>query len=332
VQYLVTGGAGFIGSHLTESLLADGHDVVVLDDFSTGRYENLEHLESSGRVRIITGSVTDSGLVLECVKDVGGVFHLASAVGVQLVIDKPVETIETIVEGTAVVLRACARYRCPVLITSTSEVYGKSEKTPFSENDDSVIGPPAFRRWGYASAKALDEFLALAYWHQVRLPVVLVRLFNTVGPRQTGRYGMVVPRFVRQALLNEPLTVYGDGNQSRCFCHVKDAVWALSRLMASPATRGQLYNVGNNEEVTINDLADLVRTLVPTTSDVRHIPYREAYGSGFEDMQRRVPDLSKITAAIGYQPRFSVRDTLSDVIESVRAELKDLVPDVVDPS
>jgi len=331
MRYLVTGGAGFIGSHLTESLLSDGHEVIVLDDFSTGRYENLEHLESTGRLRIITGSVTDSGLVLDCLKDVGGVFHLASAVGVQLVIDKPVETIKTIVEGTAVVLRACARYRCPVLITSTSEVYGKSDKTPFSENDDSVIGPPSFRRWGYAAAKAIDEFLALAYWHQVRLPVVLVRLFNTVGPRQTGRYGMVVPRFVRQALLNEPLTVYGDGKQSRCFCHVKDAVWALTRLLASPATRGQLYNVGNNEEVSINELADLVRTLVPTTSEVRHIPYREAYGSGFEDMSRRVPDLSKLGAAIGYKPQRNLRAILSDVIESTRAELNELAPDATQP-
>lgn len=330
MRYLVTGGAGFIGSHLTESLLADGHEVVILDDFSTGRYENLEHLEETGRLRIITGSVTDSGLVLECLKDVGGVFHLASAVGVQLVIDKPVETIETIVEGTAVVLRACARYRCPVLITSTSEVYGKSEKTPFSENDDSVIGPPAYRRWGYASAKAIDEFLALAYWHQVRLPVVLVRLFNTVGPRQTGRYGMVIPRFVRQALLNEPITVYGDGQQSRCFCHVKDSVWALTRLLAAPASRGQLFNVGNNEEVTINELAELVRTLLPTTSDVRHIPYREAYGSGFEDMLRRVPDLTKLKTAIGYQPRFALQQILQDVIQHMRAELTDPVSSSID--
>jgi nucleoside-diphosphate-sugar epimerase len=323
MRYLVTGGAGFIGSHLTEALIGAGHTVVILDNFSTGRYENIEPMERSGRLKVITGSVTEAELVRECMQGVDGVFHLASAVGVQLVIDKPVETIETIVEGTAVVLAACARYRAPVLITSTSEVYGKSTKTPFSEDDDSVIGPPAFRRWGYASAKALDEFLALAYWYQVRLPTVLVRLFNTVGPRQTGRYGMVVPRFVRQALLGEAITVYGDGNQSRCFCHVRDVVWALIRLLETPDARGQLYNVGNNEEVTINELAELVRTMTGSSSDIRHIPYREAYGTGFEDMQRRVPDLAKIGEAIGYKPQLSLRDILGDVIGHTERELQE---------
>jgi UDP-glucose 4-epimerase len=319
MRYLVTGGAGFIGSHLAEALLADGHDVTVLDDLSTGRYANIEPLEPSGRLRMITGSVTDAALVQECLRDVDAVFHLASAVGVQLVIDQPVGTIETIVEGTAVVLDACSRYRAPVLITSTSEVYGKSTRTPFSENDDSVIGPPTCRRWGYASAKALDEFLALAYWHQVRLPVVLTRLFNTVGPRQTGRYGMVVPRFVRQALRGEPITVYGSGTQTRCFCHVRDVVGALTRLLASPETRGELYNVGNNDEVTINDLASLIRTMTGSDSEIVHVPYREAFGSGFEDMERRVPDLSKIHQAIGYRPQHSLAETLRDVIDFERS-------------
>jgi UDP-glucose 4-epimerase len=319
MRYLVTGGAGFIGSHLAEALLADGHDVTVLDDLSTGRYENIEPLEPSGRLRMITGSVTDAALVQECLRDVDAVFHLASAVGVQLVIDQPVGTIETIVEGTAVVLDACSRYHAPVLITSTSEVYGKSTRTPFSENDDSVIGPPTCRRWGYASAKALDEFLALAYWHQVRLPVVLTRLFNTVGPRQTGRYGMVVPRFVRQALRGEPITVYGSGTQTRCFCHVRDVVGALTRLLASPDTRGELYNVGNNDEVTINDLAALIRTMTGSNSEIVHVPYREAFGSGFEDMERRVPDLSKIHQAIGYRPQHSLAETLRDVIDFERS-------------
>jgi UDP-glucose 4-epimerase len=319
MRYLVTGGAGFIGSHLTEALLADGHAATILDDLSTGRYENIEPLERSGRLRMVTGSVRDAALVRECLRDVDGVFHLASAVGVQLVVDQPVATIETIVEGTAVVLAACARYRVPVLITSTSEVYGKSTRTPFSEEDDSVIGPPTCRRWGYAAAKALDEFLALAYWHQVRLPVVLTRLFNTVGPRQTGRYGMVVPRFVRQALQGEPITVYGSGTQTRCFCHVHDVVWALTRLLASSAARGELYNVGNNEEISINDLAALVRTMTGSDSEIRHIPYREAFGSGFEDMERRVPDLSRIGKAIGYRPQRSLAETLRDVIESERA-------------
>lgn len=321
MRYLVTGGAGFIGSHLTEALLTDGHIVTVLDDLSTGAYENIEPLEQTGRLRVITGSVMDAALVRECLHGVDAVFHLASAVGVQLVIDQPVGTIETIVEGTAVVLNACSRYRVPVLLTSTSEVYGKSTKTPFSENDDSVIGPPTCRRWSYASAKALDEFLALAYWHQVRLPVILTRLFNTVGPRQTGRYGMVVPRFVRQALQGEPITVYGSGTQTRCFCHVRDVVGALTRLLASPATRGELYNVGNDQEVSINDLASLVRTMTGSDSEIRHIPYREAFGSGFEDMDRRVPDLSKIHKAIDYRPEHTLADTLRDVIEFERAAM-----------
>ena len=319
MRYLVTGGAGFIGSHLVEALLADGHETVVLDDLSTGRRENLAHLEPTGRLKFVAGSVRDNGLVRDSLAGVDAVFHLASAVGVQLVIDRPVETIETIVEGTSAVLRACVPRRLPVLITSTSEVYGKSTQPVFSEEDDSVIGPPTFRRWGYASAKSLDEFLALAHWHEFQLPVVLVRLFNTVGPRQTGRYGMVVPRFVRQALRGEPITVYGDGTQSRCFCHVRDAVWALQRLLDSPATRGQLYNVGNNEPVTINELAELVRTLAGSASEIRHVPYREAFGAGFEDMQRRVPDLTKVHQAIGYRPRHSLRDILHEVIEQERS-------------
>jgi UDP-glucose 4-epimerase len=322
VRYLVTGGAGFIGSHLTEALLEEGHDVVVLDDFSTGRPENVAHLEATGRLKVLCASVTEPEIVEDCVQSVDRVYHLASAVGVNLIIDQPVKTIETIVEGTAVVLAACARYRKPMLLTSTSEVYGKSTKVPFSEEDDSVIGPSTCRRWAYASAKALDEFLALAHWHKTRLPVVVVRLFNTVGPRQTGRYGMVVPRFVRQALLEEPITVYGDGNQSRCFCHVRDAVWALRRLLDAPASRGQVINVGNAQEVTINGLAELVKSMTRSRSPIRHIPYREAYGEGFEDMERRVPNLAKIGRLIDYRPRFSLQDILADVIEHVRAELR----------
>lgn len=318
MRYLVTGGAGFIGSHLVESLLADGHEAVVLDDLSTGRYENIAPLASTGRLRMVTGTVRDGAVVADCLSGADAVFHLASAVGVQLVIDRPVETIETIVDGTSVVLAACAQRRVPVLITSTSEVYGKSARPVFSEEDDSVIGPPSCRRWAYASAKALDEFLALAHWHQSRAPVVLVRLFNTVGPRQTGRYGMVVPRFVRQALRGEAITVYGDGTQSRCFCHVRDAVRALRALLALPEAQGQLFNVGNNEEVTIAALAGLVRELAESESEIRLVPYREAYGAGFEDMQRRVPDLAKAGRTIGYRPQYSLRDILRDVIEYER--------------
>jgi UDP-glucose 4-epimerase len=320
VRYLITGGAGFIGSHLSERLLEQGHDVVILDNFSTGRHGNIAHLEESPRFRINFGSVTDREIVRECVQGVDQVFHLASAVGVQLIMDRAIETIETIVDGSAIVLGACARYHKPVLLTSTSEVYGKSQQTPFSEDDDSVIGPPSFRRWAYAAAKSLDEFLALAYWHQSRLPVVLVRLFNTVGPRQTGQYGMVIPRFVEQALRGDPIGVFGDGTQSRCFCHVKDAVTALVLLMQSPSARGQLFNVGNNEEITINALAEEVCRKANSDSKIRHIPYSEVFGPGFEDMVRRVPDLTKIHKYVGYSPKIRLGEILDDVIRHVRSE------------
>lgn len=323
MRYLVTGGAGFIGSHLVEALLGDGHDVLVVDDFSTGRHENIAHLEKGYPLEVICASVTDSDLMRDCLPSVDGVFHLAAAVGVRLIIDEPVKTIETNVEGTASVLGACARYRKPVLMTSTSEVYGKSEKVPFSEDDDSVIGPPTFRRWSYAASKAMDEFLALAHWRQSGLPVVIVRLFNTVGPRQTGRYGMVIPRFVRQALVQEPITVFGDGEQSRCFCHVDDAVRALIGLFDAPKSRGEVFNIGSDHEVSINDLARMVRSMTESPSEIRHVPYAEAYGSSaFEDMVRRVPDLTKIRRSIGYEPRSSLEQTLEDVVRHVRGELE----------
>lgn len=314
MRCLVTGGAGFIGSHLTEALLEAGQEVLVLDDFSTGRNENIVHLEGNDRLEVICANVINTDVTLECVRRVDHVYHLASAVGVRLIIEEPVKTIETIVEGTASVLSACARYRKPVLVTSTSEVYGKSQKVPFGENDDSVIGPSTFRRWSYASSKLLDEFLALAHWHQSGLPAVIVRLFNTVGPRQTGRYGMVIPRFVSQALGGNPITVYGDGTQTRCFCHVKDAVWAITRLMASPASRGQVFNVGDEREISINELAEMVRSLAKSRSEIRHIPYSEAFGPAFEDMDRRVPDLTKVRKTIGYQCRHSLVQALEDVI------------------
>ena len=315
MRYLVTGGAGFIGSHLTEALLRADHEVLIIDDFSTGRHQNIRHLEDSPKLKVIYASVLEQDVTRDCVREVDRVFHLASAVGVQLIIDEPVKTIETIVEGTAVVLGACARYRKPVLLTSTSEVYGKSKKMPLSESDDTVIGAPNFRRWSYAASKALDEFLALAHWHHSRLPVVIVRLFNTVGPRQTGRYGMVIPRLVRQALAGEPLGVYGDGTQTRCFCHVHDSVGALVRLMGEPAARGEVFNVGNDREVSIQQLAETIRTMVGSQSEIRYVPYQEAYGTGFEDMPRRVPNLDKVRQLIGYQPQHTLEETLQDVIE-----------------
>jgi len=318
MRYLVTGGAGFIGSHLAERLLAEGHGVLVLDDLSTGRFQNVAHLEGRPGFELRVASVTDPGAVERCVTECQAAFHLASAVGVRLVVDEPVRTIETIVGGTDVVLRACARYRRPVLITSTSEVYGKGVKVPFAEGDDCVMGPTTTRRWAYACAKALDEFLAQAYWHQARLPAVIARLFNTVGPRQTGRYGMVVPRFVAQGLAGEPLTVYGDGTQSRCFAHVADVVGALIRLMETPEARGGVFNVGNDEEVTILDLAHRVRALTGAKSPIRLVPYGEAYTAGFEDMARRVPDLTRIGRLIGYRPTRNLDQILADVLAERR--------------
>ncbi len=320
MRYLITGGSGFIGSHLSERLLDDGHGVLALDDLSTGRYDNVAAFEGRPDFELRVGSVTDPRLVESCVTECQAVFHLASAVGVRLVVDQPVKTIETIVNGTDVVLRSAARYRRPVLITSTSEVYGKSEKFPFGEGDDCVMGPTNTRRWAYACAKALDEFLALAHWHETRLPVVIARLFNTVGPRQTGRYGMVIPRFVHQGLAGEPLTVFGDGEQTRCFGHVSDVVGALIALMAHPKARGEVFNVGNDEEVTILALAQRVRALTGNKSPIRLVPYSEAYTAGFEDMIRRVPDLTKIRRLIGYRPTRNLDQILADILASRSTE------------
>jgi len=314
MRYLITGGAGFIGSHLCERLLEDGHSVLVLDDLSTGRYENLAHLEGRPGFELRVASVTEPSVVERCVTECQSIFHLASAVGVRLVVEEPVKTIETIVNGTDVVLRSAARYRRPVLITSTSEVYGKSEKIPFSEGDDCVMGPTTTRRWAYACAKALDEFLALAHWYQTRLPVVVVRLFNTVGPRQTGRYGMVIPRLISQGLAGEPLTVYGDGNQSRCFAHVLDVVGALVKLSGHPEAVGQVFNIGNEQEITILALAERIRAMTGGRSPIKKIPYNEAYTAGFEDMRRRVPDLTKIHRLIGYKPTRDLDKILGDIV------------------
>jgi UDP-glucose 4-epimerase len=322
MRFLVTGGAGFIGSHLTEALLQADHEVLVLDNFSTGRQQNVAHLEGRKGFELICASVMDQPLTQDCVRSVDRVLHLASAVGVQLIIQQPVKTIETIVDGAAAVLGACARYRKPVLITSTSEVYGKSLKVPFAETDDLVIGPPTFRRWSYATAKAVDEFLALAHWHHSRLPAVIVRLFNTVGPRQSGQYGMVIPRFVHQALLGRPMTVFGDGSQTRCFCHVGDVVGALVRLLETPAAHGEVFNIGTDREISIGQLAEKIRAMTGSRSEIVCVPYQEAYGAGFEDMDRRVPDLAKVRGLIGYEPRRSLEQTLEDIIQYIRSQLE----------
>jgi UDP-glucose 4-epimerase len=322
MKYLVTGGSGFVGSHLCETLLGAGHQVLVLDNLSTGSYANIEHLEGKPGFELRVGSVNDYDLVEECVRECSAVFHLASAVGVRLIVDQPVLTIESIVNGTDNVLKASSRYRRKVLITSTSEVYGKSDKLPFREDGDSVIGATTTRRWAYACAKALDEFLGLAHWHETRLPVVIVRLFNTVGPRQTGQYGMVIPRFVRQALSNEPITVYGDGMQARCFGHVQDIITGIAGLMEHPNAAGQVFNIGNDEETTILELANRVIALTGSASKIKIIPFSEAYPAGFEDMHRRIPDLNKVKAAIGYAPKRNLDAILTDVINQFKGGQK----------
>ncbi len=322
MNILVTGGAGFIGSHLCRLLIEKGHKVTVLDDLSTGRYDNIKEREATGKLKLIVDTVNNSEICDRCVREADRVFHLASAVGVRLIIDQPVRTIESIVGGTETVLKSCARYRVPFLLTSTSEVYGKGSKVPFCEDDDTVMGPTSKRRWSYATAKALDEFLALAHWTETRQPVVVVRLFNTVGPRQTGQYGMVVPGFVRQALRNQPITVYGDGQQSRCFAHVKDVVGALVAIMECEAARGQVVNIGNDEEVTIMQLAQRVKEMANSKSEIKILSYEEAYGEGFDDMRRRVPCIDKANRLIGYKPSRKLDDILRDVIEYEKAEME----------
>jgi UDP-glucose 4-epimerase len=317
MKTLVTGGAGFIGSHLCEWLLKEGGSVTVIDDLSTGRYENVGHLEKNGRFKIIIDTVLNRPLIEEIVKSVDVIFHLASAVGVRLIIEQPVKTIETIFEGTHIILSQARRYRKKVLIASSSEVYGKGAKVPFSEEDDTVLGPTRTRRWAYGAAKGLDEFLAFAHWYETRLPVICVRLFNTVGPRQTGQYGMVIPNFVEQALSGRDITVHGDGEQTRSFCHVRDVVSALVGLADCPEAVGKVINIGNHEEISINLLARRVKELTGSSSSIVHISYGKAYAEGFEDMIRRVPDLTLARQLIGFRPQYSLEDILIDVVNHI---------------
>ena len=311
---LITGGAGFIGSHLAEALVARGEEVIVLDDLSTGSVENLRHLRTHPSLHCFFESVRDRRLLAELVDESEVVFHLAAAVGVRRIIESPVRTIETNVGGTELVLEAAAKKTKLVFVASTSEVYGKNANAPFREDDDIVLGPTAKSRWSYATSKALDEFMALAYWKEKKLPVVIGRLFNTVGPRQTGRYGMVLPTFIGQALEGAPITVFGTGKQSRCFGHVSDAVNAILRLVRTDGAVGEVVNIGSDEEITIEDLARLVKQRTQSASPVHYVPYDEAYEPGFEDMARRVPSLEKLVRLAGFRPSTPLTAIIDDVV------------------
>jgi UDP-glucose 4-epimerase len=315
LRFLITGGAGFIGSHLAERLLQRGDTVVLLDNLSTGSMENIRHLKSSERMSYHLDTIENRQLLAELVDDADVIVHLAAAVGVKLIVESPVRTIETNVNGTQHVLEAACKKRKLVLTASTSEVYGKNTNVPFHEDADLVLGPTTKGRWSYAASKALDEFLALSYWKEKKLPVIVVRLFNTVGPRQTGRYGMVLPSFVKAALDGKPISVYGDGRQSRCFCDVRDTVEALTRLIDTPRSVGEVVNVGNTEEISIEALARLVKERTRSSSSIEFIPYDQAYEPGFEDMMRRVPSVDKLQALTGFRPQIP----LNEIIDRVTA-------------
>lgn len=318
MRYLITGGAGFIGSHLAEALLARGDDVFIIDDLSTGSVENIRHLKSHPRLQYFFDTITNRQLLAELVDESDVVFHLAAAVGVRLIVESPVRTLETNVYGTQLVLDAASKKKKLVLTASTSEVYGKNDKVPFHEDADLVLGPTTKGRWSYAASKALDEFLALSFWKERHLPVIVVRLFNTVGPRQTGRYGMVLPNFVRQALANSPITVYGTGQQSRCFCSIYDTVEAILQLVGTDKAIGEVINIGNTEEVTIESLARLVKQRTESNSTIEFIPYDQAYEPGFEDMPRRVPCVDKLGLLTGFRPSIPLSEIVDHVIQFFR--------------
>ncbi len=319
--FFLTGGAGFIGSHLTEAILAGGDRVLAIDNLSTGSMDNVTHFLGHPDHRFEQASITDRGIVERMASEADVIVHLAAAVGVKLIVEHPVQTIETNVMGTEEILRVALRNKCRVLIASTSEVYGKGSKFPFAEEDDVLLGATSKSRWAYAASKMVDEFLGLAYWREFGLDVVPFRLFNTIGPRQTGQYGMVVPRFIRQALGGEPITVYGDGSQRRCFCDVRDVVTAILGLAGHADAPGRVYNIGGTEEVSIQELAERVVEMTESDSQIIKVPYSEAYAPGFEDMERRVPDTERIHKLLGWKPKRSLREILSDVISYERRRI-----------
>lgn len=318
MHVLVTGGAGFIGSHLTERLLSAGHEVTALDNLSTGSSANVAHLSDSLKFHLVVGTILNEVLVDKLVERCDAIFHLAAAVGVELIIKKPLESMTTNIKGSEVVFEMAHRYRKKVLITSTSEIYGKNTNGPLREDQDRVLGSPLKSRWSYSTSKAVDEILAYVYWKEKEVPSVIVRLFNTVGPRQSGAYGMVIPRFISQALRHEPLIVHGTGKQSRCFLHVKDTVSAIAKLMETPGAVGDVFNLGSQEEVTIEELARRVITLTGSSSSITYVPYDQAYEEGFEDMPRRVPDITKIRKLIDFEPTMNLNEIITSVIDAQR--------------
>ena len=320
MRYLITGGAGFIGSHLSESLLSTGHSVTAVDDLSTGQVSNVEHLTTNTSFQLVIESITNATVMDRLVSECDIIVHLAAAVGVELILHSPVHTIETNVMGTEIVLQTARRYRKKTLLASTSEIYGKSDNLPYSEDDDRLMGATTRSRWAYAASKALDEFLALAYNREMNLPVVIMRLFNTVGPKQRGRYGMVVPRFVQQAISDNDLTVYGDGQQSRCFCDVRDVIRAIVGLAESPQAEGQVFNLGSQVEISILELAKKVKEITNSKSNIVLVPYEKATEEGFEDMQRRIPDVTKLQGLLNWNPTISLEQTILDIIEQLKIE------------